>query len=183
MSSPSKKPVGFSPHLGWCRVTERPWSHNAATTTSTSTAPSSRLQAAVAQPTPSVQLPPFYLCAEPGTRPPQLPHDSPSGALDKVSKVWLVSDARSVVALQYMSFLNPRVSTPRRVFSGLRTFVATFLTFTCYTGIPQHLIFLWLPSCLLYTLKIHGLFIISGWIEPPKKARGQLCRLALAEVN
>lgn len=145
VSSPSRKPVGFSLHLGWCCVTERPWSHNAAITT---TAPSSRLQAALAQLTPQSPASSLYLCAEPGTRPPQLPHDSPSGALDKVSKVRLVRDVCVLCfSVAVYLILKPRVSTPHCVFCGRRTFVATFLTFT-----SLHLIFLWLSSCLLYAL-------------------------------
>ncbi|KAK5852647.1 hypothetical protein PBY51_006498 [Eleginops maclovinus] len=27
-SSSSRRPAGSSLHLGWCHVTERPWSHN-----------------------------------------------------------------------------------------------------------------------------------------------------------
>lgn len=86
MSSPNQRPPGFSLHLGWCHVTERPWSHNATTST-----PSSRLSTSS-----------LYLCSEPWTKPPQPPHDSFSGALDKVSKVFLVSIVCSVWVLQYV---------------------------------------------------------------------------------
>lgn len=72
--SPSPRPAGFSPHLGWCHVTEWLWSPNASITSASGHVPTTPLWSPVPALLPSAEL---------WTRP---PHDSPSGTIDKVSQ-------------------------------------------------------------------------------------------------
>lgn len=77
--SASRRPAGFSPHLGWCHVTERPWSPNASISSDPGPVPTTHRRWA--------PLPALFLSAELWTRP---PHDSPSGTIDKVSQELLL---------------------------------------------------------------------------------------------
>lgn len=87
---PVQRPIGFPPHLGWCHVTQRLWSHNSTTT-------STLLAQRGAQSHPAPVAP--YLRSEPWTSPLQPPHDSPTGALDQVGTE-RAGQSESVRALQ-----------------------------------------------------------------------------------
>lgn len=114
-------------------------------------------------------LPHFISALSPWTRPPQPPHESPSGAVDKVSKV---QPLRIVCSL----WVLPQVRMACCVFQVLFFHNILYVTYCCNS----------MPILTSHSMKISILvywFIIFEWSKCIKKAWGHVGRLALVEVN